>query len=225
MSNLNVIRKEIADLEALAALSPQEIPKSGIEPAPEPDIADDDPELLKYLSHPDSEVAKLLPRFTATTIPEAKRAMARDLHQKRLLGTAGDEKLPIQQRIEAAVAWRALRPAGNRWATLSDSDLVEALSTHPHLPRLQELAAIVYDPVLPKEVGWQTYLQNQWAALSEFHALRHKYQLRDAPVVISLEAVAGRVIKNSPAILNDFSARQEVYAFAKELARTALKLC
>lgn len=180
------------------------------------DIADDDPRLGAYLTDPNSETTKLFPGLCSTTIEQAKKSLVRDLRQKSLLATAGDELLPLPQRVEAAVAWRALRPAGNRWAHLSDTDLVESLSRHPHLDRLNELSAMVCNPAVPKG-DWRAYFQDQWAAISEFKTLREKYPLRDAPVAISMEAVAGRVIKNNPAMLADFNARQEVYGYAKEL--------
>jgi hypothetical protein len=179
-------------------------------------IADDDPRLKAYLTDPNSETAKLFPSLCSTTVEQAKEAMARDLSQKQLLATAVDEALPLPQRVEAAVAWRSLRPAGNRWAHLSDTDLVEALSEHPQLTRLQELSALVCSPSVPKG-DWKAYVQDQWSAIAEFHELRQKFPLRDAPVIISLEAVAGRVIKNNPAVLSDFVARQEIYGYAKGL--------
>lgn len=215
MSNLHEIRKEIEELEKQAAGTTSPAKQEVIA---EPDIADDDPRLKAYLTDPNSETAKLFPQFCSFTIVDAKKAMARDLCQKGLLSTAGDEALPLPQRVEAAVAWRALRPVGNRWAHLSDADLVEGLSTHPHLDQLNELSALVCNPSVPKGVDWRVYIQDQWAAISEFKTLREKYPLRDAPVVISMEGVAGRVIKNSPAMLANFDAKQEVYAYAKELS-------
>jgi hypothetical protein len=181
------------------------------------DIPDDDPDLARFLVDPDSEIARLFPRLVATDLAGAKRKLAQSRHEKSLLATAGNEALPIQQRIEAAVAWRSLRPAGNRWEALSDADLVEALSRHPHQDRLEQLSALVCDPTVPKKADWRAYLGDMWAAISEFNALRQKFPLRDAPVMLSMEGVANRVIKNNPTILNDATARGEVYAYAKEL--------
>ncbi|HKV92331.1 MAG TPA: hypothetical protein VJW20_07265 [Candidatus Angelobacter sp.] len=197
-----------AELETLQTHKPNPGDSTG--------IADDDPELSRYLAEPDSEIAKLFPKLVATDLAGAKRKLAQSRHEKSLLATAANEALPIQQRIEAAVTWRSLRPAGNRWASLSEGDLVESLTPHPDHDRLEQLSKQVCNPVVTKK-DWHVYLGDMWAAISEFNALRQKFPLRDVPVTLSLEAVAGRVIKNSPAILDDPAARQEIYTYARDL--------
>lgn len=220
MSNLHDIKKEIKELEAKAAGSgiSQEQAVKVTAAVPELNITNDDPELQKYLTDPNSETAKLFPQFCSFTIADAKKAMARDLHQKKLLATVSDEDLPIQMRIEAAVLWRSLRPAGNRWAALSDADLVETLSTHPQLDRLKQLSALVCDSEVPRNTDWRSYLNDMWAMIAEFNTLRQKHPLRDAPVMLALESVASGFIKNASRELRDnFDWRREIFDYVKIL--------
>jgi hypothetical protein len=182
------------------------------------EISDTDPDLAKILHDPDSEMAKLCPGFFATTLPEAKGRLAQSRQEGALLCTVRNEHLPMFERITAAVIWRSRRPAGNVWERLTDADLVESLCVHPHLDRLNELHAHIYDPKVPKG-DWRSYLHGQWAAMEEFHGLRNQFPLRHAPVMLSLESVAGRIIKSSPPeIKDDFTARREIYDYARSLS-------
>jgi hypothetical protein len=182
------------------------------------EISDADPDLARVLHDPDSEMAKLCPGFFATTLPEAKRRLAQSRQEGALLCTVRNEQLPMVERITAAVIWRSRRPAGNVWERLTDADLVESLCIHPHLARLNELSAYVSNPSVPKG-DWRSYLHDQWAALQEFDRLRGLYPLRTAPQILSSESVASKVIKNSPSELrDDFTARREIYDYARDLA-------
>jgi hypothetical protein len=81
-------------------------------------------------------------------------------------------------------------------------------------------SAFICSPDVPAKMGYQEYLKNQWAAIQEFHSLRDEFPLRDvAAVVIRMEYVAARFIKNAPPeIREDFTARQAIYDHAKELS-------
>ncbi len=217
MSNLNELRKEIAELEAKAAQPYNEQPKSTQYVSPDAaEISDDD--LAQYLHDPEEELVKLCPGLFATTLPEAKHRLAENREERALLGTVRNEQLPMVERITAAIVWRSRRGAGNTWERLTDTDLVESLCVHPHLDRLNELYAYVSNPNVPKG-DWRAYLHNQWAAMEEFHNLRTQFPLRDVPAMVSLEAAASRIIKNSPSeVKDDFTARREIYDYARDLS-------
>lgn len=223
MPTLHELQKQIEELEAQAQKVQDPVPSAPVETAPaDPDItaiADDDPDIDKYLVEPDSELARLLPKYVSTTVAGAKRLLAQARGIGTLLDTVRDETLHDTERVAAAVKWRAGRPAGNDWENLSDADLVESLCLHPHAARLKELSKSICDPVVPTKVDWRDYVKGQWAAIQEFNQLRGEYPLRQAgAAVIGLEYVAARVIKNSPPeIKDDHSARQAIYDYARDL--------
>jgi hypothetical protein len=93
-------------------------------------ISDDDPDLKRYLVEPDSELARLFPKFVSTNLAGAKRLLANARGIGTLLETVRDETLHDTERVAAAIRWRAGRPAGNRWEGLGDADLVESLCVH-----------------------------------------------------------------------------------------------
>jgi hypothetical protein len=222
MPNLIELQKEVEQLEQLAEANQQTPVTEAVPQAPDPilDIADHDPDLKRYLVEPDSELARLFPKFVSTNLAGAKRLLAHARGIGTLLDTVRDETLHITVRVAAAAQWRAQRPAGNQWEGLSDADLVESLCVHPHAARLKELSAFICNPEVPPKVGYKQYLQDQWDAIQEFDKLRNEFPLRDvAAVAIRLEYVAARFIKNAPPeISQDFTARQVIYDYAKELS-------
>jgi hypothetical protein len=190
-------------------------------------IADDDPELPKFRVETASEIDRLFPQSVSTTLEGAKILLAKSRKQAALMAAVQDESLPLEERVEAARQWGAgLAYGKEHWASLGDAELIERLSIHPHTKRLQELSAYVCDSFATPATGdWQQYLRNQWAAIKEFKKLRAEFPLRqvaqregifNTTIVIGIEAVASKIISNSPKDVSH-GMRARIYAYAKEL--------
>jgi hypothetical protein len=190
-------------------------------------IADDDPELPKFLFETASDIDRLFPGSVSTNLEGAKILLAKSRKQAALMAAVQDESLPIEERVEAAHQWGAdLAYGKEHWASLGDAELIERLSIHPHTKRLQELSAYVCDGFATPATGdWQQYLRNEWAAIKEFRKLRAEFPLRqvaqregifNSTIVIGIESVASRVIDNSPKDVSH-GMRARIYAYAKEL--------
>ena len=206
------------ELEALQP-NPRTISASEIKPDIM-DIADDDPELRGYRVKPDGDVDPLFASIAAHDLAGAKQMVAKARNERAFLAAVQDESKPMDERVIAAHKWRDGRPqAKEYWNAFGDAELVERLSLHPHTARLQELSEYVIDSTaVPATANWQPYMRNQWAAIKEFRKLRDAYPLRHAPIVIGLEAVASKIINNSPAeVKESHSSKMKIYGYAKEL--------
>jgi hypothetical protein len=220
LEQINSLKKELAAIEGLPSV---------VEAAPDiTGIADDDPELPKFLVETASEIDRLFPQSVSTTLEGAKILLAKSRKQAALMAVVQDESLPMEERVEAARQWGAGLVYGKEhWASLGDTELIERLSIHPHTKRLQELSAYVCDSfAVPASGDWQQYLRNQWAAIKEFKKLRAEFPLRlvaqregifNSTIVIGLEAVASKIISNSTKEIQEHGARTKIYAYAKEL--------
>jgi hypothetical protein len=218
--------------QELEALQPNTKTISASESQTAPDItniADDDPELRGYRVKPDGDVDPLFASIAAHDLNGAKQMVAKARNERAFLAAVQDESKPMDERVIAAHKWRDGRPqAKDYWNAFGDAELVERLSLHPHTARLQELSAYVCDShAVPATANWQQYMRDQWAATKEFRKLRDAYPLRHVPsrdgllnptIVIGMEAVASKVINNSPVeVKESHSTKMKIYGYAKEL--------
>jgi hypothetical protein len=121
-------------------------------------------------------------------LPDAKRLVWEQRRAQAQLNVIRDESQPREQRIQAALEWRAALPTGNSWAGLRDSDLVESLSIHPHIARLEELHAFITARPKPKEDEIDDYIAGRIRALHDFRRLQSQCPKRQSPVLIAPES-------------------------------------
>jgi hypothetical protein len=221
LEQINSLKKELAAIEGLPEV---------VETAPDiTGIADNDPDLRKFLAETASDLDRLFPHSISDNLEGAKILLAKSRKQDALMNTVQNESLPMEERVAAAHQWSAQLVYGKEhWSSLGDAELIERLSLHPHTKRLQNLSSYVCDSFATPATGdWQQYLRNQWAAIKEFKKLRADFPLRQVPsregilnstVVFGIEAVASKVIDNSPKAIQDHHGeRAKIRTYAKEL--------